>query len=332
MHEFRTFAPYYLREYGKQLYLPRTHGVKTKGFSRLEETLVYEFSIVSPSVKDGERKYLLPFTRFDAKSPERISKHYQGLIGESVLRITITELLRRQSVALGIKEFSFSKGNFNPLLPETYALENHDYRMRHLTRYNVAVENLTRRTLAEYDGLIHYTPSANLPEGVLICESKTGYLDTLRGANRKEGRENIHQRIIKPLHSLFPEQQKDLLLMAHPAYIFSSQKERIVNKNIASLSSFLTDQDIGLLVFTFPISSADIRSVANEIAALRKGFFPEGVPVEESLPEFPDQAYILSDDILRLIKGRRVEMMLQRLDGKNWVTVYSNEEKDGRKH
>lgn len=323
----RTFSGFYLREMEGRLHNTRAHGVDGRGFNRLENTLVYEYMIDSPSVESGERRYVLPFTNHDNGAPKNDVDHYKGLLGESLMRIIITEFMRRNHDLLGIREFAFAKGNFHPDKSDTTFLRNNEYSARHLDRYNIEVLDLARNeACAEYDGVMLYNTDRGMQDGVLVCEAKTGKVSCLGSAGSHEGRSKIKARFIDPMHSLFPEKQLDVLLMATPERLYQDRKLRIPRDNIRELSSFFEDNSIGLILSEYNVSSRLMNTVAKEIVCLKRALFLQGKRVDELRGECEDSWWLRTDGFLRLMHGRRVEAVFHNTSGDEWRQVYSKGE------
>jgi hypothetical protein len=327
------FHNYHPRDYRGKYYITHSLGVRSLGFIRIKDTLVYEYIVESPSSQDGKRWYVFPFTNdsMTEENTERQSTYFKGLIGESIMRITFMEFLRRNQNELGIKEFHFTKREHDPRIvrPETPVLAgNDDYQARFRSRYNIEMIALDHRlrAVAEYDGLLFYKYARD-KKGLVICESKTGTLEHLQGMASEQGRRKAAQRYIGPICSLFPDYQKDLLLMARPDNIFDLREHRRINQNMVHLYDYLMKNGIGLILSDFNRPMAEIDRTSEEIVSVRKGFFKDGIPIVEEAPKYPDQVYIIADDVLRLIKGRRVEMILERTSDKGWRTIFTSRAK-----
>lgn len=332
----RIFNDFYPQRLGSSFHLTRSHSVTSLGFRTLDD-FVFQYAIESPSAKQGERRYSLPFTEYilDDSIPERVNNFFQGKIGESLMRIIMNEFLRRQSDRLGLSDFGFLKWNKNPRSPNLVLAENGIYRAEHIDRYNVVVldtTNITTRTIiAEYDGVLEYSyfGTYGIRKGLFVCEAKTGDLGYLGLHNRKDQKNKnlVRKRIIEPLKVLFPEHQIDYVIMAHERNLFSIRKDtakyRKLHKGLANLYHYLLGNDIGLLLFTFNETKTSIDARAREIVDLRHAVMKNGKRIEEFAGAASDQVYLESDDDLILIKGRRIDAIYRKGSNGNLTMIYS---------
>jgi hypothetical protein len=315
----RTFHDYYPREFEGNFYMQRTLGVESYGLRRIPGTMIYEYIIASPSAQAGERRYVLPFTKkpiIDEGLEDAIAHRYEGRIGESIMRITIVEFLRRHQQELGITSFDFAKGNFLPGTRNMVFAQNDAFAMEHVSRYNMTVfreeGQLERRPIAEYDGVLVYETKNK--KGVLVCESKIGALFGLRGAAHDHCRQKIQERIIDPLQYLFPEHELDFLVMARRNKLVRG--EHIIRQPLLDLRAYLSQAGIGLMLMPFNIPAAEMQRTAQEIVTLRRA-------LRDTPESLPDHSYVATDGLLYLLKGRQVATILQQQPSGVWMPIFT---------
>ena len=315
--EGRVLKDFYPVFFEGDLRLKQGHGVKSLGFRNVGNA--FDFSIQSPSVKEfHERKYLLNYHKNGANSSEKIiPENFSGLIGESIMRIVVKEFFRRISNEYYLKDMRFIKSNLNPFEDKRVIVENDDYLLEGLSRYNQRVfckTDMDAGCTTEYDGLFEY--DAGFTKGLVICESKVGALGYLKASDKNK--KKIYRRIVRPIQSLFPDRQVDYLLMGSRDEILQKKKMKPLKKGLASLYFYLKEHNIGLIPFLLPESRKKIDQVATSILYLNKlGDLDEG-----KIP--PDNKYLVSGDVIRIIKGKRIDMILKKSGDYNYTVIYDS--------
>jgi hypothetical protein len=317
--EQRVLKDYYPRQMcnSKSLYLAKTHGVKSFGFRNTGKD--YEYTIESPSVEIyAQRKYMLNWNR-NGNYDDAKTDAYRGVIGESIMRIIVNEFFRRLNSKHYLKGKGFIKSDLNPLEDKKIILENEDYVLEGISRYNqiVRLKNSSKKSVAEYDGLFEYT--SGRINGLVICESKTGCLGYLNNAEINE--EKIINKIIKPVNSLFKDKQVDFLLMGTPDEIFQKKRNKPIKSGLVTLNEMLNKHNIGLIPMILPETRSKIEQIAtsmndmNNLDELR----------EEHIPK--DTRYVEMNGIIRLIKGKRVELIAKRSNNNTLTILYESGKK-----
>lgn len=220
--ENRLLKNYYPRSLNGQYYLTRNHGVKTLGFDIVKNN--YEYRIESPSVKLYNERRLLLNIKGNNNGNEPF-ENYSGLIGESLMRIILKEFFRRLEEQYPSSEFTFIKSDLNPLNDNKTILENDKYILEGVTRYNQRIidKNCKKlRTVSEFDGLLQYEIGRKT-KGIVVCESKIGDIGYLK--NPENNLDEIYNKIINPIKSLFYDKEIDFLLMGTRDKIFQRKKK-----------------------------------------------------------------------------------------------------------
>lgn len=312
----QDFYPRYCEE-SEGLRIRQGHGVKSRGFRNIGRS--FEFTIESPSVKDyRQRKYLLNYHRNGANSSEKIKpENFAGLIGESIMRIVIKEFFRRLSRKYCLKDCDFIKTDLTPFEDRRIIKENEHYRLFGISRYNQIVMHKTELEMVcetEYDGLFEY--SAGRTQGLVICESKVGTLGYLKA--NEENKKEIYKKIIKPIQSLFPERQVDFLLMGTREELQKQKKKyKPLKGGLEKLNEYLNEHNIGLIPFFMPVSRKKIDEIATSILYLNKISDLE----ENRIPK--ENKHLINDDIIRIITGKRIDMILKRTGQNTYSVIYS---------
>jgi hypothetical protein len=213
--------------------------------------------------------------------------------------------------------FKFIKANFNPQTKNNTILENERYLLEGISRYNLTIRDkrkVNNRNIVEFDGVIEYSQGLN-KKGIIICESKIGRLGYFNIGEDKE--EKIYHKIIEPIASLFPNHDIDLLLMGTKEEILLKSKYNPLRKGLEKLNSILNKHNIGLIPFIFSESREKIDNIASSLIILNE------IKNEnyDTIPE--ENRYIISNGIIRLIKGKRIELILNKTGENTYKVIYS---------
>ena len=233
------------------------------------------------------------------------------------MRIIVKEFFRRLSSKHYLKSEGFIKSNLNPLEDKRVILENEEYILEGVSRYNQIVrlkKDFHNKSIAEYDGLFEYT--SGKINGLVICESKTGCIGYLNNAEINE--EKIINKIIKPVNSLFKDRQIDLLLMGTPDEIFQKKRNKPIKSGLANLNEMLNKHNIGLIPMILP----ETRSKIDQIAASMNDMNNLEELREEHIPN--DTRYVETNGIIRHIKGNRVVLIAKRTNNNTLTILYES--------
>ncbi len=301
-----------------ELKVKQGHGVKPLGFRNLGRN--FEFSVHSPSVPIyRERKYLLDYHKNGENSGENIKPdNFAGLLGESIMRIVVSEFFRRVQRKQLLKDIGFIKTDLNPYEDNRIIRENDEYRLLGISRYNQIVLDKTIPEMycqTEYDGLFTYT--AGRTKGLIICESKVGNLGYLKA--KENGQEEIYRKIIKPIKSLFPDRQLDFLLMGARDELQQKKKYKPLKTGVKKLNEYLNEHDIGFIPFFLPVTRRRIDMIASTILYLNKtnNLEPHLAP--------SDTRYIVDGQYALFVKGKRVEHIIKRVKPTRYEVIYESE-------
>ncbi|MFP4567552.1 MAG: hypothetical protein ACLFN8_01275 [Candidatus Woesearchaeota archaeon] len=309
------------------------HNVRSLGFEKAGSFTCpdYYFSIQSPSVKEfRQRKYLLNYNRNGAnKTNKIIYGTFSGLMGESIMRITIKEFFRRISKKLKIDESNFiktekkvnnnteTKQKENIEINDALTLdeitnnqiiikENERYILEGISRYNQILIDKNcpkQRNITEYDGLFEY--KTRKVDGLIICESKIGTLGYLRSTEKNN--KKIYRKIIEPIKSLYPEKQIDFLIMGTREEItIPTRKYKPLREGLVRLNSYLNEHDIGLIPMILPVKRQEIDNIAQTILGFNK---LEKAKIQK-VPQ--ENKYLINYETgeLLIITGKRIDLIL----------------------
>lgn len=322
----RALKDSYPHETDDGLHIGARHGVKSYGFRVLRD-FEYEYSIKSPSHPQGVRKYTFPFLNVALrhKDHEYEEDFYRFQIGESILRIVVTEYFRRHSKRLRIRTSGFWKDdNGNPI-----RAENGRFRLVHHDRYNMNVydNEWGESPLTEYDGVVEYTTSQG-QKGIIVCESKTGTIQFTSSQQMPEFRRKrttdptlLQKRVVEPLQDLFPDHHIDYLLMAFRGGIYQGDL-KTARPRICAIWEILKSGEIGFIPWCFPNRRRDVRQASKDILTWRKAVDPE--TLEKMVQYNNDQHWIEDGDDLILVNKRRVVRILHHQPDGTWRETYSN--------
>jgi len=317
--ECRVMNDFYpLNCYNKQEHiLIQNTGIKSRGFNNIGNC--YTFSIESPSVnKYGERQYLLNYYNKGEEQSETIEINtYSGLIGESMMRIIVSELFRRISNRKRITRHEFIKTNLNPFEDKRTILTNQEYSLIGISRYNqriVLTNDPTKSSITEYDGLFEYETQRT--RGIIICESKIGDLGYLKSEVLNE--EKIKRKIIRPITSLFPDREIDYLLMGTKEEMQQKKKYSPLKPGIIKVQEYLNKHNIGLIPLTFPETKNRINQIATSILYLNKfkEIYENKIPTENK--------FLIDKNVIRIITGKRIDLILKKTSEHTYTVVYDS--------
>ncbi len=309
--ESRTFSKFYPAKLDDSLYLSRSHGVTSAGFS-LMPNFFYDFGIVSPSTQGGRRRYELSFARQAPSENMFPEDYFRGLLGESLMRIVIMEFLRQQKDALGINKFSMLK--IDP--QNTVVRRSGGFSLEHQSRYNINLSTTTPNSyiVGEYDGIIEYRTAHK--KGLLVMESKTGIEGIF--SNPDHHKEGILNRYCHSLQDLFPSYEIDFLFMGIPSVLFGKYTAvRKVKDNFLALNTILHENNTGLILFNFPIKKEDFKKMANQMSKYHK------LRNEEFPTSCASTRYVENESFMWLIDGKRITKILESTGSNSWNEIYS---------
>ena len=313
----------------KKLTFTKNHGVKSLGFRKIgpKHRPIFAYVIDSPSVEHyKERLYELNYTRNGRNDTERIiHQTFSGLIGESLMRITLKEIFRRLEEKMPFKNTGFIKTDLNPYENKRVIRENEEYILQGISRYNQIIMDKQMMkthpdfaTTTEYDGLFEY--ELGNQKGLIICESKIGDIGYLKTSDNSK--EEIYHKIIKPIQSLYPEKQVDFLLMSTKKELTEQEKYKPLQTKITRLNDYLNKHNIGLIPMIMPETNDSINRAAKSILHLSRleKLNNEAIPATNK--------YIIDKNMLIIITGKRIDFMLERTTKNNFSTVYDSGELD----
>lgn len=310
--ESRTFAKFYPAILDDKSYLSRSHGVKSAGF-RLMPNFYYDFGIYSPSAQNNERRYELSFIKHAPIEEALPENYFRGLLGESLMRIVTMEFLRQQQQSLGIKEFSMIKiDKEQPVLRKSK-----EFSLEHISRYTVNLYKHDQSThlVGEYDGMIQYTTFTN-KKGLLIMESKTGKEGIFKNPHYHQS--GVLDRYCHSVNNLFPDHEIDFLFMGTTDIVFSRPHDkRKLRPNFSSLKSMLSEYNVGLIMFEFPLKQESFKVMGQNMAnyhTLRN----EDIPLDSSQNKF-----VQNGKFMWLIRDKNIVKILERKDTNVWQEIYS---------
>lgn len=291
------------------LYLPRDHGIKSLGFKQIK-TGSYMYAIESPLLDFSHRRYFFEFSEpehFDFEN--LVPDFFSGLIGEGIMRIVVTEFMRRRVAQLEIDSFDFLKEKNGDEV-----LRRNGFVLQHRNKYNI--EFLKYGELqAEFDGLVTYTQGRL--EGVLLCEAKTGAIGKYR--NPIANYEEIMRKLVKPLHALYPDAEKKFLLMANQDALID--KDRRLQDGLVELTRMLEENDIGFIPFSFPNSKEEIDKIGRRICNLNKRLRKDKKAVHRKMPH-PEYQAIMRNGAIYIIKKGRIEKILEQIGDRKYQELF----------
>jgi hypothetical protein len=339
--EERILSEYYPAQcsYNDTLKIGQHHNVKARGFEKAGSFTCpdYYFTIDSPSVKKfRQRKYLLNYNKNGTnKTNKIIYGTFSGLMGESIMRITIKEFFRRVDKKLGIEESDFIKTekqiknkdqDESNSKTKTIIKENEQYILEGISRYNQILIDKNcpkQRNITEYDGIFEY--QTKKVEGLIICESKIGALGYLRSTEKNN--KKIYRKIIEPKKSLYPEKQIDLLVMGSREEItIPTKKYKPLREGLVRLNSYLNEHEIGLIPMILPVTRQEIDNIAQTILGFNK-------LEKANIRKIPQENKYLINNVtgeLLIITGKRIDLILKP-ENNFYKIIYNSGKLDAKK-
>lgn len=306
--EKRTLSKFYPVKKDKYDYLLNSHDVDVTNY-RLMPNKFYDIGIKSPSTKNGERRYELSFAR-NAKDSKLPTAYFQGLIGESLVRITIMELLRREKESLNLNNFSMIKGLKNDLLTES-----DNYSLKYNSRYSIELfsNKDIDRVQGEYDGMISYTQGEK--NGLIVLESKTGSAGMFN--NPKKNQDFIRKKFSSSLKELFPGYDIDFLFMGVSQTTLNKPYiNKVLKRKFSYLKDMFSEDNVGTIIFNFPISKRRIINMGLKMAS----FHQLG---RSNMPEMNSEfKFVENENYIWFLKGKRISKILEKTSFNNWTEIY----------
>ncbi|MFT4312914.1 MAG: hypothetical protein ACMXYA_00745, partial [Candidatus Woesearchaeota archaeon] len=194
--------------------------------------------------------------------------------------------------------------------------ENPTYEAFHIDRYNIHIRNRqTGKLTSEFDGVFTYTDQKSGKDGLIICEAKTGDLDYFGSAGlSNKSKETLLERIIKPTASLFPEHQRDLLIMGTSTQLYSLPERNQIKPRLRKLHEILQEHDMGLILLPFSQSRKDFAHIVKQVKSEKNTTRPKTMNGDKVW--YDDGKHVF------LFKGRRLEgLFLKTFHGLEKIRV-----------